>query len=141
MEHLENENNDTSLTQEQKRLVEDAKQFISISYFSGNKSVTGKNFDIWKYKVSKLFSEKLKTRVFNDIRNINESNTPTTGNPNNAAPAPCECHDASDFCHNQDYTVFFCSHTFSCEKGSCAVAEDGCGWFWAELAMGSVRNI
>ncbi|MGB3115007.1 MAG: bacteriocin fulvocin C-related protein, partial [Ferruginibacter sp.] len=56
VQHLENAKNNPNLTRQQKQLIDEAKQFISISFFEGNKSTKNKSFDIWKYRVSQHFN-------------------------------------------------------------------------------------
>jgi len=116
--------------------IDEAKQFISISFFEGNKSTKNKSLDIWKYRVSQHFNDKLKASVFNEIANerrdiyANNSGRPTP-------PVNCGCHDASDFCSRLNYTVLFCSHYFTCDTDTDCLPEDsGCGWFWAESCDG-----
>lgn len=136
VQHLENAKNNPNLTRQQKQLIDEAKQFISISFFEGNKSTKNKSFDIWKYRVSQHFNDKLKASVFNEIANerrdiyANNSGRPTP-------PVNCGCHDASDFCSRLNYTVLFCSHYFTCDTDTDCLPEDsGCGWFWAESCDG-----
>ncbi len=145
MKHLENAGNDPSFTHEQKNVINEAKTFLSVSYFEGSKMLSDKSFDILKYRVSKLFTENFKTRIFNDLTNKDEViNIQKSVSPNMVGPVVCECHKESDFCGRYDFNSGPCAYIYRCEKLSTCPSNpgnnSGCGWFWNESCDGKCKE-
>ncbi len=79
LSHLKNSQKNLNLSKEQIKLIEQGKQFISVNLFSAKQISNEKEFDIWKYRVTKLFNESLKAEIFNDIQQLSFENNSQCG--------------------------------------------------------------
>src|SRR5690606_5836158 len=113
--------NTGSYSDEQLSLIKESFRFLTPGFFENTITQSGDLFEIWKFKVTKIFSERLKTATFNDLLDSGSFNlTVSVNNPpvSLVVPADCECNTSGDFCGNNNYNIGpFCVVTHKCNTG------------------------
>ncbi|MBP7557530.1 MAG: bacteriocin fulvocin C-related protein [Chitinophagaceae bacterium] len=132
---------------EQKALIREAFTFLTPAFFENDIILTSDLFEVWKFRITTAFSERLKTATFNDLLNMGnfkEIIPEQSQSPSVALllpPGNCECSTSGDFCGNNNYNIGpFCVVTHKCNTGGCTAKEDGCGWFWSQKCDGKCKE-